>query len=282
MTSKRVAGDVNRNGQKLIEKTDMPGNDHMQKLWIVECAVQTDGAICGHRYASNGSDFFQRKCPACQGGAPGPSIAPTINILCVDVGSFNNIGWANDGYQLGNGSTIERELERLGSLLKAGHRLALGFEAPIWTPRRADVRNLTASRGGAERNLNRAWSAGAGCGALAACLALMPWCFQTLIERSGPVEATVDFARFASGHGQLFIWEAFVSGAAKALSHHDDAALAVAEFASRYPAIESDVPSEPAVNHAATSLHIAGFRIDSTEFAIAGTVVCVAASPRSL
>jgi hypothetical protein len=30
---------------------------------------------CGLRYGSNGSDFFQRKCPACQGGAPGPSLA---------------------------------------------------------------------------------------------------------------------------------------------------------------------------------------------------------------
>jgi hypothetical protein len=26
---------------------------------------------CGHKYGSNGSDNFQRKCPSCQGGAPG-------------------------------------------------------------------------------------------------------------------------------------------------------------------------------------------------------------------
>ena len=26
---------------------------------------------CGHTYRSNGSDNFQRKCPRCQGGAPG-------------------------------------------------------------------------------------------------------------------------------------------------------------------------------------------------------------------
>lgn len=282
MASKRVVGDVNRNGQKLIEKTDRPGNDHMQKLWIVECTAQTSGAICSHRYASNGSDFFQRKCPACQGGAPGPSIAPTINVLCVDVGSFKSIGWANDADQVGNGSTIALELERLGSLLNAGHRLALGFEAPIWTPRRADVRSLTSSRGGVERKLSRAWSAGAGCGALAACLALMPWCLQTLLERAGPIEATVDLSKFASGKGQLFIWEAFVTGAAKALTHHGDAALAVAEFVSRYPAIESDVPPEPAVNHAATALHVAGFRVDPAEFGMAGTVVCVAPGQQAL
>lgn len=204
-----------------------------------------------------------------------------MHILCIDVGSFKNVGWANDLNEIGSGNTIELELHRLGKLLRVGHRLALGFEAPIWTPRRTDVRSLTSSRGGVERKLSRAWSAGAGCGALAACLALMPWCLQTLIERAGPIEATVDLPKFTAGIGQLFIWEAFVSGAAKALTHHEDAALAVAEFASRYPAIESDVPPEPAVNHAATSLHIAGFRVDSAEFGIPGTVVCVAPGQRS-
>lgn len=133
-----------------------------------------------------------------------------------------------------------------------------------------------------ERKLSRAWSAGAGCGALAACLALMPWCLQTLIERAGAIEATVDLTKFATGKCQLLVWEAFVSGAAKALSHHDDAALAVAEFASRYPAIESDVPPEPAVNHAATALHIAGFRVDPVEFGMPGTVVCVAPGQKAL
>lgn len=199
-----------------------------------------------------------------------------MHILCIDVGSFKNIGWANDFNQIGNGETIERELQRLGQLLNTGHRLALGFEAPIWTPRRRDLRQVTASRGGVERKLSRAWSAGAGCGALATCLALMPWCLQKLSEQTGPLHATVDLAKFTAGHGQLLIWEAFVSGPAKALLHHEDAALAVAEFAARYPTIVSDVPPEPAVNHAATALHIAGFRIDPAEFGIPATVVCVA------
>ncbi|MGO4287468.1 hypothetical protein [Bosea sp. TAB14] len=262
-----------------MEKTDTPGNDHMQKLWIVECTVPTNGEICGHRYASNGSDFFQRKCPACQGGAPGPSIASPLNVLCVDVGSFKNIGWANDRSQLGNGYTIELELHRLGTLLKAGHRLAIGFEAPIWTPRRQDIKSVTASRGGVERKLGRAWSAGPGCTVLATCLAVMPWCLTKLREVTGPLDATIDLSRFAAGHGQLLIWEAFVSGAAKALSHHEDAALAVSEFISRYPSIVSDVPPEEAVNHAAIALHIAGFRVDPAEFGMPATVVCVASDP---
>lgn len=73
--SARVEGDINRNNQKLLTKTNRSGSDHMQYVWIVECN-QTDSAdtLCGHVYGSNGSDFFQRKCPRCQGGAAGPSI----------------------------------------------------------------------------------------------------------------------------------------------------------------------------------------------------------------
>ncbi|WP_376986344.1 type II toxin-antitoxin system ParD family antitoxin [Bosea sp. R86505] len=55
--------------------TDEPGTDHMQYIWLVAClrgrSAETE---CGHFYGSNGSDFFQQKCPRCQGGQPGPSI----------------------------------------------------------------------------------------------------------------------------------------------------------------------------------------------------------------
>lgn len=75
-TSERLPGDINRNDQILIGKTDRPGNDHLQFVWIVVCARRdADGEICGHRYGSNGSDFFQRKCPKCQDGALGLDIS---------------------------------------------------------------------------------------------------------------------------------------------------------------------------------------------------------------
>jgi hypothetical protein len=42
---------------------------------VLICARRTsDGVICGHRYGANGSDFHIRKCPNCQGGAPGLAI----------------------------------------------------------------------------------------------------------------------------------------------------------------------------------------------------------------
>jgi hypothetical protein len=58
-------GDLNRNGQELLAKTDAKGTDHNQKIWALQCSG------CGHVYGANGSDFHQRKCPKCQGGAPG-------------------------------------------------------------------------------------------------------------------------------------------------------------------------------------------------------------------
>lgn len=74
-TSKRQLGDININDQVLIARTTHPGNDHMQYVWVLVCARRLpDGSICGHRYGANGSDFHQRKCPTCQGGAAGPSV----------------------------------------------------------------------------------------------------------------------------------------------------------------------------------------------------------------
>jgi hypothetical protein len=60
-------GDVNRNGQKLICKTNHPGTDYNKYVWIVYCTKPD----CNLLYGVNGADFFERKCPNCQGGAPG-------------------------------------------------------------------------------------------------------------------------------------------------------------------------------------------------------------------
>lgn len=74
-TSKRQLGDINRNDQVLIARTDRPGTDHLQYVWVLVCARRLrSGDLCGHRYGANGSDFHQRKCPQCQGGAAGLNI----------------------------------------------------------------------------------------------------------------------------------------------------------------------------------------------------------------
>jgi hypothetical protein len=60
-------GFTNRNNQTVLKKTDRPGNDHNQIVYILKC----NASGCGHEYGSNGSDIFQRRCPKCGEGAPG-------------------------------------------------------------------------------------------------------------------------------------------------------------------------------------------------------------------
>ncbi len=93
---------------------------------------------------------------------------------------------------------------------------------------------------------------------------------------TGPVMATTSLAAFLAGRSRILLWEAFVSGIVKTTGlHHDDARLAVEAFAARWPEIETDVPAEPAVNHAAVAASVAGFRVDPAEFGAACVVVGV-------
>jgi hypothetical protein len=63
--SQRQPGDISARRQRLVAKTDRPGTDHNQYVWHLACER------CGAEYGANGSDFHHRKCPICQGGAPG-------------------------------------------------------------------------------------------------------------------------------------------------------------------------------------------------------------------
>jgi len=62
-------GYKNKNGQLVIRKTDKPGTDHLQYIYVLRCNVNK----CGYEYGVNGTDIFERKCPKCQGGLPGLS-----------------------------------------------------------------------------------------------------------------------------------------------------------------------------------------------------------------
>jgi hypothetical protein len=58
-------GYVNRNKQAVMRKTDMPGTDHGQKVYVMRCDP------CGAEYGTNGSTIYLAKCPRCQRGAKG-------------------------------------------------------------------------------------------------------------------------------------------------------------------------------------------------------------------
>lgn len=83
-------------------------------------------------------------------------------VLCVDVGGPKKIGWADCNGRDGTGADLGLALDRLSDHLSSGGIVALGFEAPIWTPTRTDLARITSRRGGVETTYNRAWSAGAG------------------------------------------------------------------------------------------------------------------------
>lgn len=55
-------GYVNKNNQKNNGITPHEGTDNNQYFYEMECLN------CGHKYYANGTDIWQRKCPACQGG----------------------------------------------------------------------------------------------------------------------------------------------------------------------------------------------------------------------
>jgi hypothetical protein len=197
-------------------------------------------------------------------------------VLCIDVGGPEKIGWANSEGSDGTGADLGDALDHLSRYLLKGGNVALGFEAPIWTPARTELARITARRGGVETTHNRAWSAGAGAGALGAALALMPWCLSRIANVAGPAAATIDLHRFQE-RGGLLLWEAFVSGAMKVVGakHHEDARVGCQAFIARWPNLASDIPAERAVNHAVSCAMAAGLAIDPGELLLPALVVGV-------
>ncbi|WP_438853055.1 hypothetical protein [Brevundimonas nasdae] len=195
-------------------------------------------------------------------------------IVAIDVGGPEKIGWAASNGRSGEGRDLDMILRDVADALNDGTPVAIGFEAPIWTPRREDLKRITSRRLGAEITFNRAWSAGAGCGAMGAALGLMPWCFKQIALGTNKRLATTSRIAFQE-RGGLFVWEAFVSGAAKAATHMDDASLALAAFQARGLSEPSDVPDEPAINLAAAALMATGWAIDPWEISGAGHVVAL-------
>ena len=112
--------------------------------------------------------------------------------------------------------------------LNSGSRVALGFECPLFVPLPEDPAGLTSARPGEG---DRAWSAGAGAGSLATGLTETVWILDQVKRRTDDSPAVfVDWARFRAATSGLFVWEAFVTKAAQAGTHHGDAELAAFSF----------------------------------------------------
>jgi hypothetical protein len=63
---------VSSRNQEVIRRTDHPGTDHGQRIYVLRCGE------CQHEYGANGSDIFQRRCPVCQKGAAGLGISQEV------------------------------------------------------------------------------------------------------------------------------------------------------------------------------------------------------------
>ncbi|MDQ2655340.1 MAG: hypothetical protein M3Z20_20095 [Chloroflexota bacterium] len=154
-----------------------------------------------------------------------------VVVWAVDVGSVkrNRFGWCRrTGQNMESSHDIRKLVAGIVMDLDQGKRVALGFECPLFVPITEDPELLTSARVGEG---NRAWAAGAGCGALATGLTESVWVLEGIRQAmTKPVVPTVDWQRFRDREANLFLWEAFVTGAAKGIHHMNDAEIAAEKF----------------------------------------------------
>jgi len=190
-----------------------------------------------------------------------------ISVFCADIGSVmkGNFGWfghaGSSELESLSGVHPEGLVLAVNSELQMGHRVALGFECPLFVPVPLDPMRLTSSRLGEG---SRAWSAGAGCGALATGLTEVTWILRALRQLNPQGSAYLDWEEFESSETGLFLWEAFVSGKSKAASHIEDAALGVEAFlaAIRKTTIESAITCEEPYSLIGAALLRSGWSTD--------------------
>jgi hypothetical protein len=162
-------------------------------------------------------------------------------VFCADVGSVPNgrFGWARSAAdstaevdEVHDQSRPSHLVEAVCAELAVGRPVALGFECPLFVPVPSDELSLGRARMGEG---NRSWSAGAGTGAMATGLVQAAWVLDAIRQQTGVSDLWFDWSAFSAVGRGLFLWEAFVSGAAKGTTHVDDASIAVAAFVAALP-----------------------------------------------
>jgi len=132
----------NRNRQTVVRPTHLAGTDHNQYVYVLRCGD------CGHEYGANGSDIFQRKCPNCQGGAPGLSLehypyqdGPGATDLQA---TYERLMSKSDLADL----DADGALEHIGKLidLSGDLRRKEGLERALWLSEELQQRGLSADR----------------------------------------------------------------------------------------------------------------------------------------
>ncbi len=130
-----------------------------------------------------------------------------IAIACVDVGK--NVGWALlTETRPVLGLRLENLIERLVASLRCGKPVALGFECPLYFPRRAGPDAALRARAGEG---NRAWATGAGAAVLVAGLGQLDAVLAGIARDAQGVVGATRWADFSSGLSSIFLWEAFIT-----------------------------------------------------------------------
>ena len=171
-----------------------------------------------------------------------------MRVAVIDVGSPKNLGWAIDGPDQ-EGDDLDTAVQAIASALRAGP-VALGFEAPQFTPMRNDPLTLTQARTGEGA---RPFSAAAGASVLVASLVVVPYVMASLRREIPDGAATFDWKRKLTGRGNLLLWEAFVSNqnSRDPERHKQDAKRAVLDFReimTNSTTLESDVTAPQVFN----------------------------------
>ena len=165
---------------------------------------------------------------------------PELAIYCADVGSIaeGKFGWARQDPAAGEveehrgGEEIVDFAATVKDDLQEGRPVALGFECPLFVPVPEDPMALGRGRKG---DGNRAWSAGAGPAVLATGVVQATWVLSEIAAALPSTSVTFDWPSFSQDGSGLFLWEAFVTGAAKRDTHVGDARAAVEAFADALP-----------------------------------------------
>ena len=171
-----------------------------------------------------------------------------LRVYCADIGSVigGNFAWASrcigPDPRESRCNDIQQLVKHVAGDLNSGHKVALGFECPLWVPVACDPRELTSARCG---DGNRAWAAAAGATSLATGLTETAWILSGIRSKTQHVEAFLDWPRFAAADNGLLLWEAMVTGENRTGSHEEDAAAAVCAFikAAKGRCLTSDVTS---------------------------------------
>lgn len=190
-----------------------------------------------------------------------------VSIWVADVGSIarRKFGWCRAvPYRetVSTGSDIRAFADGVCRDLASDTKVALGFECPLFIPVPEKALDLGKARDG---DRDQAWSAAAGCCALSTGLAESAWVFREIRRAVGEiVTPSLSWGSFHSGDANLFVWEAFITGGSKALTHEGDAEVAARAFLGCYPdrVEESMVTCESPLSLAATAMNWAGFHLE--------------------